>query len=422
MLTRRHQVVDADQTFVIVGGGLAGAKAAETLRSEGFDGRVVLIGAEASRPYERPPLSKEYLRGERPAEDTTFLPEEWYEQNEVDLVLGERVARVDPADRTVDLDGSGRLACDALLIATGGRNRRLPIPGWELDGVLGLRTIEDADRLRQAASPGSHAVIAGAGFIGCEVAASFRTIGVEVDIVDMGPPLLRVLGPELSEMYATMHRDHGVRFHLEQRVERFEGTERVEGVVTDAGTRLPCDFVVTGVGIEPVTDLADGSGVLVDNGIAVDERCRTNVPGVFAAGDVANHLHPRFGRLRVEHYDNALKQGAAVARSMLGHDDVFDDLHWFWSDQYDTNLQYVGFARQWDRFVTRGSVEGLDFLGFYLRDGVVDAVVGMNRGREVRRASGLVGLGRPVDAGALADEDVDVRDLAAWAPEGSMQP
>jgi 3-phenylpropionate/trans-cinnamate dioxygenase ferredoxin reductase component len=413
----------AGRTFVLAGGGMTAAATAHTLRSEGFDGRVVLVSAESHLPYERPPLSKEYLRGEHPAEETTFLSEGWYEEHQVELLLGERVVRVQPGDRTVELRDGRRLGYDALLIATGGENRRLPIPGWELDGVLGLRSIEDADRIRQAAVPGSRAVIAGAGFIGCEVAASLRQLGVEVDVVELfEAPLVRVLGPKVAAVYEALHREHGVWFHFGQGVERFEGPDRVERVVTTTGARLECDFVVTGVGIAPVTDLLEGSGIEVANGVLVDGRCRTNAPGVLAAGDVANHLHPVFGRLRVEHYDNALKQGTAAARTMLGRDEPYGDLHWFWSDQYDTNLQYLGFALEWDAFVTRGSLEGRSFVGFYVREGMVDAVVGMNRGREVRRAAGLIAARRPVDVRALADEDVDVRKLAAGLAREADEP
>jgi len=259
-------------------------------------------------------------------------------------------------------------------------------------------------------------VIVGAGFIGCEVAASLRHLGVEVDLVEFFDlPLVRVVGPEIGRVYAEMHAEHGVRLHLRQAAERFEGEHSVRAVLTTDGARLECDFVVTGVGISPVTDLAQGTAIDLSNGILVDERCRTNVPGIFAAGDVANHLHPLFGRLRVEHYDNALKQGAAAARSMLDHPEPYDDLHWFWSDQYDTNLQYIGFAPEGAAFVARGSVEGRSFTGFYLSDGTVRAVVGMDRGREVRRAAGLIRSGATVDPRVLADEDVDMKELVAHA-------
>ena len=408
------------RTFVIVGGGLAGAAAAHTLRAEAFDGRIILVGKEERFPYERPPLSKEYLRGDQAGQDTTFLAPGWYSENGVEVLLGERAVRLDLAARRIELSGGTPLDFDALLLATGGVNRVLPVAGWTLDGVIGLRTVEDADRIRDLATPGSHAVIVGAGFIGCEVAASLRYLGVEVDVVEFFElPLIRVVGPEVARVYAELHAEHGVGLHMRQGAERFEGDDRVRAVLTTDGARLPCDFVVTGVGIAPVTELAQGTAIEVSNGVLVDERCRTSVPGVFAAGDVANHLHPVFGRLRVEHYDNALKMGAAAARSMLDHPEPYDDLHWFWSDQYDTNLQYIGAAPEGAEFVARGSLEGRSFTGFYLHEGLVRAVVGMDRGREVRRAAALIRSRARVDPRALADDDVEMKELVARARRAS---
>lgn len=401
------------ETFVVIGANLTGGAAATTLRREGFDGRVVLVGEEVHPPYERPPLSKEYLRGEASAEDALLHPVTWYEENGVDLLLGVRAHRIDPIERYVDIEGGDRVPYDKLLVATGGRNRRLGIPGHDLEGVLDLRTLEDADRIRARAVAGSKAVVVGAGFIGCEVAASLRKLGVEIEVVEIfETPLQRAVGREVGKIYEAIHEEQGVRFHLGQGVERFDGAGRVEEVVTDRGSRIGCDFAVVGVGIQPATDVVDGAGVAVDNGILVDEYCRTNVDGIYAAGDVANHYHPLFGsRLRVEHWDNALKQGAAAARNMVGRDVPFDDPHWFWSDQYDTNLQYMGYAPEWDELVVRGSMEERNFAGFYVKDGVVRAVVGLNRGKDVRRSAGLIRAGQPVDLAALRDEDVDLRTL-----------
>ena len=402
------------QTFVIVGANLAGGAAASTLRQEGFDGRVVMIGAEAHPPYERPPLSKQYLRGEQ-TENAYLRQPPWYEENQVDLLLSTRAERVDPEARVVRLEGGETVPFDKALIATGGRNRRLTQPGADLPGVHQLRTIEEADAIRAEVEPGRRAVIVGAGFIGSEVGASLRKLGVEIDVIDQGRlPLLRVLGPEIGQIYADIHREHGVRFHSEQGCKRFEGDGRVEAVVTTAGTRIECDFVVAGVGIEPATEVVEGTDVEVENGILVDQWCRTNAPGVFAAGDVANHSHPLFGRrLRVEHWDNALKQGAAAARNMMGKDLPFDDPHWFWSDQYEYNLQYLGHAIAWDELVVRGSLEGRSFVAFYLKDGLVEAVVGLDRGRDVRRSTGLIRARRPVDPAVLRDEDLDLKALGA---------
>jgi 3-phenylpropionate/trans-cinnamate dioxygenase ferredoxin reductase component len=404
----------SSETFVIVGGNLTGGAAATTLRQEGFDGRLVLIGAEPHLPYERPPLSKAYLRGEEDREKAFLHPDGWYVDNQVEVHLGTRATTVDTAGRQVALETGERIPYDRVLVATGGRNRQVGVPGADLEGVHSLRVIEDADAIREEAGPGRKAVMIGAGFIGSEVSASLRTMGVDVEVVEQGAaPLLRVLGPEVAAVYEGVHRDHGVRFHFGESLARFEGTGRVEAAVTNSGRRIECDFVVLGVGIGPATDVVEGTDVELDNGVVVDERCRTNVEGVFAAGDVANHFHPVFGRrLRVEHWDNALKQGASAALNMLDRDVVFDDPHWFWSDQYDHNLQYMGHAIRWDQVVVRGSLEDRRFLAFYVNEGMVDGVVGLDRGRDVRRSAGLIKSRKRVDPGKLADEDVDLRTLA----------
>ncbi|HEY1329913.1 MAG TPA: FAD-dependent oxidoreductase [Actinomycetota bacterium] len=402
-------------TYAIVGANLTGGAAATTLREAGFEGRLVLIGAESHLPYERPPLSKEYLRGETPRQDVYLQPPSWFEEQDVELRLGTRATGLDPHRRLVRLDDGDAVEYDRVLIATGGRNRELTFPGSDLEGIHQLRTIEDADAIREAAQRGGRVAMVGAGFIGLEVTASLWSLGREIEVIEVfGTPLLRVLGPEIGSVFEAIHRDHGITFHLDQKVERFEGTGRVQAVHTDEGTRVECDLVVAGVGIQPNVEIVEGTEIEVDNGILVDECCRTNVPDVFAAGDVANHAHPVFGhRLRVEHYDNALKMGAAAARNMMGADEPFDDPHWFWSDQYDYNLQYVGFAARWDEIVLRGSLEERSFVAFYLKDGVVRGVAGLQRGREVRRSSGLVRAGLPVDPERLRDEDVDLRSLAA---------
>src|SRR6185503_4909558 len=322
---------------------------------------------------------------------------------------------LDPAARLIELSDGDRLSYDRTLVATGGRNRALTIPGADLEGIHDLRTFEDADRIREEARPGRTAVVVGAGFIGCEVAASLRMMGVEVEVVEIFEvPLERVLGVEVGAVFEGIHRDQGVRFHFRQVADRFEGTGRVEAVVTSEGSRIECDFVVVGVGMQPNVEWLRGSGVSVDNGVVVDEFCRTNVDGVFAAGDVAHHWHPIFDRrLRVEHWDNALKQGAAAARNMMGSEEVFDDPHWFWSDQYQHNLQYAGFATEWDDLVMRGNVEERSFAAFYVKDGLVKAVAGLNRGKDVRRSGGLIRARRPVDAALLRDEDVDLKKLSA---------
>jgi 3-phenylpropionate/trans-cinnamate dioxygenase ferredoxin reductase subunit len=401
-------------TFVIVGASLAGGVAAATLRQDGFDGDVVLIGAEPQPPYERPPLSKQYLRGEAPFEKALVRPAGFYEQNRIETRFGTRATRVDPIGRTVSLETGAAVRYDKLLIATGVRNRRPPIPGLDLPGVFDLRTLGDADALRGEIAAGRRAVVIGMGFIGCEVAASLRQKGLDVVTVDPSPaPLFRVLGADVGRVLAAVHQDRGVQAIFEDVVTRFEGSARVERVITRSGRRLECDFAVVGVGVEPVMDfLADG-GIETANGILVDEYCRTSVDDIYAAGDVANHYHPVFQkRMRVEHWQNAMQQGAAAARSMLGQGQPYDAIHWFWSDQYDVNLQYAGFHDKWDQLVLRGRLEDRAFLAFYLTGGRIDAVVGLNRGKDVRRAMPLIKSRDIVDPRQLADEGIDLRRLA----------
>ena len=400
--------------LVIVGASLAGGTAAATLRQQGFDGDVILIGAEPQPPYERPPLSKQYLRGEVPFEKALVRGAGFYDHNRIDTRFGVRATRVDPAARIVELETGVRVPYGKLVIATGVRNRKPPIPGLDLPGVFALRTVGDADALRSEIAPGRKAVVIGMGFIGCEVAASLRQKGVDVVAIDPSPtPLFRVLGHQVGEVITAIHHDHGVDTIFGDVVTRFEGRGRVERVVTRSGRHIDCDFAVVGIGVEPVIDVIADTGVETDNGILVDEHCRTTVAGIYAAGDVANHYHPVFARrMRVEHWQNAMQQGAAAARSMLGTGQPYDPVHWFWSDQYDVNLQYAGFHHGWDQMVTRGSLAARNFLAFYLNQGRVDAVVALNRGKDVRRVMPLIKARGIVDRVRLEDEGVDLRSLA----------
>jgi 3-phenylpropionate/trans-cinnamate dioxygenase ferredoxin reductase subunit len=408
--------------FVIVGASLAGGMAAATLRQDGFDGDLKLIGAEPQPPYERPPLSKQYLRGEAPFEKALVRPAGFYEQNRIETLFGVRATRVDPVNRLVELDRGRAMHYDKLLVATGVRNRRLPIPGLDLDGVFDLRTVADADAIRSHVVSGRRAVVIGMGFIGCEVAASLRLKGVEVVAVEPLPsPLFRALGETVGQVIAATHREHGVDTIFEDVVTRFEGDGRVERVVTKRGRRIDCDFAVVGVGVEPAIDFIAGSGIETDNGIIVDEHCRTSVDGIYAAGDVANHYHPVFERrMRVEHWQNAMQQGAAAARSMLGTGKPYDAVHWFWSDQYDVNLQYAGFHQESDQIVVRGDLEARNFLAFYLNQRRIDAVVALNRGKDVRRVMPLIKARATVDPRELGDEGVDLRGLVQAHASGGQ--
>ena len=399
--------------YVIVGASLAGATAAITLREDGADGTVTLIGAERESPYERPPLSKAYLRGDLPFDKVLVRPPVFYAEHGIETMFGTRVTRIDPSACEVELEDRRRVPFDALLIATGGRNRHVSMPGGDLDGIYGLRTVQDADRIRQEMIAGRRVVVVGMGFIGSEVAASLRLKGLEVVAIDPSKtPLFRVLGETVGQTLADVHRSHGVRTIFGETVAAFEGTGRVNCVVTKGGLRLECDFVVVGIGIEPVVDALVGSGIHVDNGVVVDEYCQTNISGIYAAGDVANHYHPVFNRrIRVEHWHNAIKQGAAAARNMQGKRVAYDDVHWFWSDQYDTSLQYAGYHTTWEQLVVRGRIGSGSYLACYVNDGRVDAVVGLNRGKDVRRVMPLIKSRRAVDLEQLRDEGVDIRSV-----------
>ena len=401
--------------YVIVGASLAGATAAITLREEGGDGTVTLIGAEEEPPYERPPLSKAYLRGEVPFDKALVRPSAFYADHGIQTMFGTRATRIDPSARFVELEDHRRVPFDALLVATGGRNRRVSIPGGDLEGIYGLRTVQDADRIRKEIVAGRRVVVVGMGFIGSEVAASLRHKGLDVIAIDPSKtPLFRVLGEAVGQTSADLHRAHGVRAIFEDTVAAFEGTRRVGCVVTRAGLRLDCDFAVVGIGIEPDLEILGGSGIHVVNGFVVDEYCQTNVSGIYAGGDVANHYHPIFGRhIRVEHWQNAIKQGAAAARNMLGKRIAYDEIPWFWSDQYDANLQYVGFHTKWEQLVVRGGMDSGSYLACYVNDGRIDAAAGLNRGKEIRRVMPLIKSRHAVNLEQLRDERVDLRSLHA---------
>jgi 3-phenylpropionate/trans-cinnamate dioxygenase ferredoxin reductase subunit len=395
---------------VIVGAGQAGATAAGVLRDQSYDGEVVLIGEEPIAPYERPPLSKEYLRGE--SDHHLVRPPEWYADNAVDARFGVRAQRLNAAERTVELVDGGRVPFDQAVIATGSRNRRYDWPGLDLPGVFDLRFAPDADAIRAAAKSGSKAVLVGMGFIGAEVASSLRQLGLEVEVVEFAAtPLERVLGPELGRAIEALHRDHGVEMHFHEGAERFEGDGRFERLVTNTGRRIEADLAVVGVGVEPVTEVAAAGDVPVDNGIPVDATLRTTVEGVWAIGDVARHDHPVFGPVRVEHFDNAVKMGEHVARNLLGAGEVFDDAHWFWSDQYDTQIQMSGFALEWDQTVIRGNIEERSFAAFLLNRGQLMSTFSMNWKFDVRRSMPLILSRARPDPAQLADAEFDLRDL-----------
>ncbi len=403
--------------IVIVGGGMAGGNAAVTLREEGFAGPVVLISREPTVPFGRPPLSKTYLRSEEDLDGWYVRPAGWYADHDVELRHGAAVAAVDPAAHTVTLDSGEELGYHKVLIATGGRNRQLGIPGSGLPGIHYLRTLAECDAIKQEAVPGRRAVVIGMGFIGCEVAASLTQLGVQVTAVFPGEsPLDRVLGGQVGALIGAIHRAKGVELLAGDQVAAAQGAERLEAVVTGTGHRIACDFAVAGVGIQPEIPAVP---VAQENGILTDELCRTSAPDVYAAGDLANHLHPLFGRIRVEHYNNAEKQGTAAARSMLGSAAPYDYVHSFWSDQYEHKIEYVGHVDKWDEFVIRGSLADAKLIGFYLVDGVVRAAVGLDRGGdpeldldgEMAACDRLVAARARLTPATLADDHTDLWSL-----------
>jgi 3-phenylpropionate/trans-cinnamate dioxygenase ferredoxin reductase subunit len=404
----------AAQTFIVVGASLAGAKAAETLRSEGYDGRLLLVGAEDERPYERPPLSKEYLRGEAGREKVYVHEESFYADHDIELRLGCSAAGLDLSSGELALDTGERLRYDRLLLTTGAEPRRLEIPGGELDGVMYLRTVGDSDALRERLGRARAVVVVGAGWIGAEVAASARQLGSEVMVVDpLSVPLERVLGPEVGAIYRDIHLDHGVRMLLGTGVEAFEGDRRVERVRTTGGEVLECDLVVVGVGVSPRTGIAAQAGIAIDDGIAVDQYLQSSAAGVFAAGDVANAHHPFYGHgIRVEHWANALNQGPAAARNMLGRETPYDLLPYFFSDQYDVGMEYAGFASRWDRVVFRGDPASREFIAFWIAEDRVVAGMNVNVWDVTDSIQRLIRSRAVVDDRRLADPGAPLEELA----------
>lgn len=405
----------AEPPIVVVGASLAGATAVGSLRDGGHEGPVVLLGSEPDPPYERPPLSKEYLRGEASFDQSLVRPASWYADRGIDARWGTRAVQLDVVDRAVILAGGERVPFSRLVIATGSRNRRVDAPGADLPGVFDLRRVGDADRIREAAGGGARAVCVGMGFIGAEVAASLRAMGCEVTVVEVfETALFRVLGARIGRAVEAIHRDHGVTTRFHDTVASFEGDGRLERVRTGSGATIEADLAIVGVGTEPAVELLAGTGLDQGGGVPVGPGLETEIPGIFAIGDVARHEHPVFGPIRVEHYDNAIKMGEHVARVLMGEPAVFDDPHWFWSDQYDSQIQMAGFAPTWDRMVVRGSIEERSFCAFLLdRSGVLRGSVSLDHKRDVRRSLELIRRETRPDPAALEDPDVDLRTLIA---------
>lgn len=405
------------EDIVIVGAGLAGAKTAEALRELGHRGRITVVGAERHLPYERPPLSKDYLAGKAPFADAFVHPKDWYEQSDITLRLASRVLALDVDAREVRLDDGTVLPYDRLVLATGSAARRPPITGAQAEGVHYLRTVEDSDAIRAAFGEGRRLAIIGAGWIGLEVAAAARAAGTSVTVVEAAElPLLRVLGSELAQVFADLHREHGVDLRLSARIAEIATRDgRASGIGLEDGTVIEADAVVIGVGVAPEIELAQQAGLKIDNGVRVDASLRTSNPDIFAVGDIANHDHPILGRrIRVEHWATALNQPRAAAAALLGGADVYTELPYFYTDQYDLGMEYIGNAVDgtFERIVIRGDLEKREFIAFWLTaENTIVAAMNVNVWDVVDQVKPLIAGRVTVDPVRLADPAIDLADL-----------
>jgi 3-phenylpropionate/trans-cinnamate dioxygenase ferredoxin reductase subunit len=398
--------------MVIIGAGHAAGQAAASLRQEKYEGEITIIGDEPHVPYQRPPLSKQYMSGEQGIERVYLRPAKFYADKSVDLKLGTRATGIDREAHTVTLDNGDVVAYEKLLIATGSRPRMLNIPGSDLDGIYYLRTIGDVDAIKTAMSPGKRLVIVGGGYIGLEVAAVGKELGLEVHVLEMEDRILqRVTTPEMSAYYHQLHEGRGVELHTNTAVTGFAGTDHVEQVLCGDDS-FPADLVIVGIGIIPNTELAEDCGLAADNGIVVDERCRTSDPDIYAAGDCTNHPNPLLDRrLRLESVPNAMEQARVCAANMLGGDKTYAAIPWFWSDQYELKLQMVGFSADGDEQIVRGDMAANEFAVFYLKDGAVIAADAVNSPKEFMICKQLIG--KQVDTSVLADPESDLKALLA---------
>lgn len=404
--------------FLIVGGGQAGAKAAEALRAEGFEGAVSILCEESELPYLRPPLSKDFLQGKAERASVFVKPPEWYRDNDIDLVLGNAATELDRTHRSVVLADGSRRRYDKLLLCTGSSPNLLTVPGAELDGVHYLRRLADSERIRARFADATRLVVIGGGWIGLETAAAARAAGLDVTILEAAPlPLLGVLGPQVAQLFAALHRDHGVDVRCDVEVERLIGQDgRVVSVTLGDGLSIPTDMVIVGVGISPNVSLAKDAGIDVDNGVLVDEHLQSSDPDVFAAGDVANAFNRSLDRhVRVEHWANAEYQPAIAAQGMMGRTAVYDRLPFFYSDQYDLGLEYTGYAGpdDYDRVVFRGDVAAREFIAFWLSGHRVVAGMNVNVWDVSKQIEAIIDAGLPVDVGRLADPSVSLEDVRA---------
>ncbi len=401
------------ETVVIVGAGHGAGQVVASLRMHKFEGRIVLIGDEPYLPYQRPPLSKKFLAGEMPPERLYFKPESFYDDPNIEVRLGVRVASIDRENRCVTTTGGERIGYTSLVLATGSRVRTIPVPGSDLAGIHYLRSIGDVDAIRAGVAEGGKAVIIGAGYIGLEVAAVLKKLELDVTVVEMADRVMsRVVSEQVSAFYQKEHEAQGVTLLLSTGLKAFHGEGRVSEVETDDGQMLPADIVIIGVGIAPNTELAEAAGLEVDNGIVVDDRCRTADPAVYAIGDCTSHPSAIYDcRLRLESVHNALEQAKTAAANICGKETHYSQVPWFWSDQYDIKLQIAGLSQGYDQTVLRGSPEDRSFACFYLREGRLIAVDAINAPREFMQSKALIENHAEIPADKLADTDVLLKDM-----------
>ncbi len=401
------------QTFVIIGAGQAGAWIAKTLRAEGFTGRVVLIGEEFYLPYERPPLSKTALAGETDIHSAYFWQQEIYDSLDIEVLTGARVIAIDRVNKKVALDNGEGLAYDRLAIATGSRVRTLPVPGVDLTGVHYMRNINDMLAIKANIQDQTRVLIVGGGWIGLEIAATLSKLGYQPVIVELSDRLCaRVVPPDISSWLLTLHQTHGIEVRLNTSVERFEGAGSVERAVLSNGETIKCGLVVIGIGVLPNSEIAESAGLTVNNGVVVDELCRTSDPHVFAAGDVTNHPSKYLDRsIRLESWENAQNQGIAAGKSMLDKGEAYNEIPWFWSDQYDANIQLLGIPEDWDEVATRGDPKASSFLTMYLKEGIIIGAIAVNNARDIRVVKRLMATEKVVPIEDLKNADLKMQAL-----------
>ena len=403
-----------NERFVVIGAGHAGGRAVEAMRNAGFEGEIILIGDEPHLPYERPPLSKEVLQSKSDYEFPFIRPREYYDEQNIELMLGVAANAINPAAKTVSLASGETVSYDKLLLTTGGRVRKLPIPGSELAGTHYLRTLDDANAIEAALGEGANLVVVGGGFIGLEVAASARQRGCKVTVLEIADRLMgRGVPPSVSSFFLDLHSENGVDVRLLSGIERIEGAEAVSGVTTQSGELLPADAVVIGVGIIPDTDLAEDAGLDVEDGIVVDEYCRTSAPDIYAAGDVTQHHNTHADkRIRLEAWQCAQNMAIAAAKIMCGDETPYSEVPWMWSDQFDANLQVAGVPDSWDDIVMRGDPSAGAFIGFVLGERGISGAIAVNQPRDMRLARRMMDSGKSYTADDLADEAVSMRELS----------